>query len=518
MPKIVPCAAYANFLVSQEPVYDEMILQDIRPIDAEWMGYFKTRPWDAYSGDSHTFDRIHSVFPDITRPWNAVEGGACIGRPCDPAENTIGWGWSREQYGMEAVSWATNLICFDSTMLLTHARQHFAQIIEKILRPATKIINSAFIMRKAIELAQTKICVSSGFPEITQFTWDPGGYVFLNTDCDPTGRLTTSILQNYAWDQYLVGGNTADENGFSPLHLKTDRDTLRYMTREDPVLTNAWRFQAFTGQNPEYYKYGFHGQVGDYLARALMFPWRFNKIGAGRYQVVLPYVNVQAGEGLKQDPNPDYKRAKYQLSLVCNPGAIEIQPFNPIALNPNMPFMVRDYGGRWQFVMDNLGADASGRAIDNRRRNKGQFIADFQYAAKAMHPEWLLAFFHMVDTPCETIIGICNPDPGYPAQSYNSEIAPCPCAAAFDVTAELNQLERFAISANTIRINGAAITHAAVNAATLAALVTALDGIWTTGSLDGDWAVEDAATNLISLSFTAAETAIEDLVVPFLLT
>ena len=57
------------------------------------------------------------------------------------------------------------------------------------------------------------------------------------------------------------------------------------------------------------------------------------------------------------------------------------------SVNPLMPFANRSLGGQWQFVMDNLGADCNGVAIENKRRNKGQFLAHFVLSYKPQYTE-----------------------------------------------------------------------------------------------------------------------------------
>jgi hypothetical protein len=76
--------------------------------------------------------------------------------------------------------------------------------------------------------------------------------------------------------------------------------------------------------------------------------------------------------------------------------------------------------------MDNLGADANGVAITNKRRNKGQFIADFRYYVRPLHTEFAEAIFHKREQFCIPQVSPCNPDPGYPVQSYNSSLPICP--------------------------------------------------------------------------------------------
>lgn len=515
--ELISCKQFQSYLVSQEPIYDREIIKDVRPTSGDLMGYYVTGEFDAYSGVQHSFDRFSSVFPNLTVPWKDVASGACIGQPCDPDENRIGWGWSRYQYGLEEQSWGTPLLCFDEMMTKTRAKEHWRQIIDDILRPATTWIMSHWLMQKAAELAGKKWVANSAMSNFT-FSWDAGGFIFLNTTAEPTSKLTVSMLRSRVQPQWFLGAIKANSEGFDSLELHTDIDTFHDLCKEDPTLKNAWRFGEFSSGMKEFYKYGFKGYVGDFMAKCLQFPIRFNKISATRYQVVLPYKNVAADEGIKSDFNEDYNKAQYQWSFINNKRAIRILPFRPEALNGTMPFLVRDYGGRWRWVMNDLGADANGRPIDNSRGNKGKFIADFKLAAKAEHAEWLELIFHMVDRPCITEIPVCNTYPGYPAQAYDSDNSECACPSEMEFVAIANQKGTFDIAANTILVNGVVQTHAAITGTTLANFVTDLGTKWSAASLVGTWSVVDTATRRFKIAYTAAQIASESIELPFVLT
>ena len=108
------------------------------------------------------------------------------------------------------------------------------------------------------------------------------------------------------------------------------------------------------------------------------------------------------------------------------------------SINPMMPFAARNFGGRWQFVMDNLtcgtavAKDAAGNditvpiAVDNSRRNKGKFIADFSYATQAQFPEYVEVFLHLREQPCIVGVSTCAATPDYVEQDYGSANDPCP--------------------------------------------------------------------------------------------
>lgn len=503
---VISCQQYASFLVSQTPVYDEMVLRDIRPATSGLLGYYATSPFNAYTNNKHIQDRFKAVFPDVTKPWTTMGNTDCTGSPCDPVGNKIGWGYQRHEYELENQSWESQILCFDQIMLKTQAKAHFAQIISDVLRPATTTIMNYYLQRKALELAGKKFVVNATLDDFT-FTWsgsatDPNAYVYLNTSADPTGRLTPNILQTRVTEQYFLGAINSNKEGYDSLQLHTDKDTFRWLVQNDSTLQNAWRQMEFGPAAVEFYKYGLMGKVGDFMVKVLQFPLRFNKVEAGKYQLVLPYINTSVTSGIGSFFNPDYAKAQYQISYINHPRGLEVKPYIPQAVNAEMPFLVRDYGGKWRFGTNDLGADCNGRPIDNVRQNKGKFYADFRLAVNPAHPEWVEAIFHMVDQPCVTIVPVCNTDPGYPAQDYNSADPICDANEVFVATAKEDGT--YAVAANSIRINGNVLTHGAISGATLALFVADLAAKWAaaTPAQTGTWAVYD--TDAAQFNYTVA--------------
>jgi len=141
-------------------------------------------------------------------------------------------------------------------------------------------------------------------------------------------------------------------------------------------------------------------------------------------QVVLPYKNQVTGgaggaAGLGSVDNPDWDNACYAISFIWHKMAMEALVSEATPVNPEMPFSSRNFGGRWQFVLDNLGADQNGCVIENKRRNKGQFIADFKLAIRPMYTEFADTIFHMRNQACITVCAPCNPC-SYPVQDFSS--------------------------------------------------------------------------------------------------
>lgn len=269
-----------------------------------------------------------------------------------------------------------------------------------------------------------------------------------------------------------------------------------------PSVTGNWRFTQWDAAS-KYWVYGFSGQIGNYTARVDVEQLRFNYVGVSplgggmfRYQVVLPMMNIPSSgaggqAGLKSVNNPAYDNAQYAISFIWHPEGIQCLVADATPINPEMPFASRNFAGKWQFVMDNLGADVNGTVISNKRRNKGQFIADFKQAVAPFHTEWLVALFHKREPSCIPNIPTCNSDPGYPTQHYSSDPGGCPTETPYTLTFTPTAGDdgTYELLANSVLCDDGQVQHGAVaGSTTIAALVIQLNsilaglGTWTAAS------------------------------------
>lgn len=447
---IISASAFTQFLVDQQPVYDELILQDIRPTDS-WIGNVATGVFPAHEGVSRRLDRFKHVFPNTTKVWNATAYASCIGQPCDKTEYVIGWGSERVTYSLEEQSWQTPLLCFDQLMHVTHSEEQFEQIITKILRPATSAIMSMFLRKRALSNASKLFQCNKSMPQFT-FIWRTVGdeEYFFDCSCAPsnTFKLVPQMLQQRFNPLMRLG--YAGENPFSEtspfielvagIETAWELDKLGGSTGVGgtPSTASNWRFTEWSAAD-KYWRYGYSGQLGNFMVRTDWAQLRFNfvaDLGAGaganryRYQLIIPYVNKATGgaggdPGLGSDSNPDFDNAHFCITFITHKKALTALVADATPINPEMPFSARDFGGRWQFVMDNLGADVSGTTIENKRRNKGQFIGDFKLAIRPEMTEFLNAFFHKREPLCVPEVDTCSADPGYPSQTYTSKNNVC---------------------------------------------------------------------------------------------
>lgn len=461
---VIAACDFPQFMVDQTPRFDELIMEDIRPTDG-WLYNVSTGTTPMGTPVQITQDRFRAVWPNTTKVWKQVvaNGPGCVGTPCDLTENQIGWGADRLTYFAEQQTWGTPLICYDTDMHITHAEQHIAQIINEILRPATTAISSNFLRKRALQWAKFKLTANNALTPFT-FQWTLAGAandeeIFFDTSVNPNNvfLLAPQMLQSQF--STLMRNGYAGKNPFKEtapfIELVTDMDTCWLLDKLGgaqgvggiPSVTGNWRFTEWAAAN-EYWRYGFSGQVGNFMVRVDELGLRFNfvqDLGAAanggngnrfRYQVVLPYFNgVTSGaggaSGLGSNSNPAFDQAQFRLSFIMHKKGMELLVPDARPLNPEMPFGHRDFGGKWRFAMHDLGADLNGVVVNNKWENKGQFISWFKYYVRPLHYEFMQAWFHKSEQQCIPNINTCHADPGYPAQFYGSALPVCPLPAGF---------------------------------------------------------------------------------------
>lgn len=454
---ILNACDFIQALVNEVPRFDELIMEDVRMTDG-WVGNVSTGSTPMGTPVEITQDRFRGVWPNTTKPFTRVNaaGVGCEGNPCDPEENCLAWGADRLTYYTEEQTWATPMMCYNQMMHITEAKRHIAQIIQDILRPATLAISSMFLRKRALLWAKYNHMANRSLSNFT-FQWNEdaaGNEVYFDTSANPANLylLVPQMLQNnYALSMLdgYAGKNPfrADTGPF--IELVTDMDTLHILDHlggqqmacagacNSPNTASNWRFTQWGDAN-KYWRYGFSGMIGDYLARVDHMGLRFNFVadlgaaangGSGnryRYQLLLPYRNeVTTGAGgaagVGSTPNVDFQRAQYRISFQWHKRAMELLTPDAGQINPEMPFGIhKGFGGAWMWQMHDLGEDSHGHVISNAWQNKGRFAAWFKYLIRPLHTEFARVYLHRSEQFCIPELTTCSPSPGYPAQQYDS--------------------------------------------------------------------------------------------------
>lgn len=483
---------------------DDTIIRSMHPIDT-WVGHVETGKFNAHDGVEHTFDRFENVFPDLRGAWENIEAGACIGTPCDPSTTKIGMGFTRDSYRLQRKAYATDLFCFDQILSADRAKAQFAHII-RVLRRASSIISSHRLRNEAARIAGKKWVLRNNAMQAVTLTWD-STMTLLTVSALPTSKVTAAHLQRRVQPQIRNGalGEELNKGGAPMLEYVTAMDEIWNLVQNNDTLTDAWRFTDFGSDGANYFKYGWTGKIGNYGLRDDTFQLRFNlktlnQDGSAVLELVFPYTNVSATEGIKEQVNEDWDNAQYKLDFIWHRRAMMSLVRDSSVINPEMPFAARDFAGKWRWAMDNLtcGEDVNGNpiAVNNEWGNKGKFLSMFSLATKSQHPELAEVFLALREPAVIVDVPVTAADPGYPAQEYSSANDPCPTDdVVLDFTPILNETSGFyEVPANSILCNGLTVFHTAITgSATLADLVIQLNSVL---SAMGTWAVDGTEITL----------------------
>ena len=515
----ISCAAFAGYIARKAEHLDDNIIQSMHPLDSQWIGHVSTGRFPAEQGVEHTFDRFENVFPKLGQ-WNDVQSASCVGTPCDKTSHKIGMGFTRDSYKLQETAYETDLFCWDLILSADRATKQFDHFV-RVLRRISTIVWSYRFRTEALRIAKYRwVCANNTLVQVsaswnvamTQLTLTP---VVAGQTAMPTSKLGARHLQRRVDPQIRAGadGPTINKNTQPMLELVTHMESVWGLVEGNPELADHWRFAQFSDA-AKFYKYGWTGTVGNFGLRSDAYSLRFNVssysaiTGVVVLDVVFPYTNVQATEGIKEDVNTDYDNTRVQADFIWHRKAMTSLVRDAKAINPEMPFAARDFAGKWQFVMDNLtcgtaiAKDSLGHNIEipipvnNERRNKGKFITDFSGSIKSEYPELAEVFISLREPACIVDIPTCASDPGYPEQNYESANDPCPTDSQVIVQAPIinSKTGKYEIAANTIQCNGMGIVHAAISgSATVLALVAELN---TKLSAMGKWTETDFNTTI----------------------
>ena len=397
--------------------YDAEIIRDVRPFDNPWWNMVPRGTWNANNGSSLIQNRFRGVDAPMDRRWETFAPGTCTTTPCDPEENEIGYGQTQLTYGLKRQSWRTPMFCFDQIMTMVLAKEQLNQIIEDILRPATMRIVSNMYRVETATMADTKKMATVGMDDF-DFDWTYtndrlSGFKVKSGTTEPTSKLTHEMVKSRYTTQMLEGAfGKSPEGAENMLEMVVDLDTLYEIERTSNIIkgtatgAESWRFRDLM-ELAKYHKYGWSGAFGNAAFVVDKFGLRFNKVTAGTFQFVPPYINQQIptanGGGTRSVVNPQWDKANYVMHFVYNRRAQEALWFKAAAQNSKMPFNVRDFTGNWQFVTNDLGTP-------NPRKNKGYFYADFMLGMKPRNTEWLEVIFSQRDPVVITAVAKSTPD------------------------------------------------------------------------------------------------------------
>lgn len=433
------CNSIRTNLARQTPVYDEMFLQDIKPIDSPVLGRHETEAWEDGTGDTHFFDRIHIGQPDLSNSWQRIDAGECE-NACAPPRVLVAFGTERNSYYKEQMVLQSQPFCLTQ---MRHQTKPGAQIAEiyKGLKKLPDIYNTDFIRVHATDFAPTIQICGDDFATFTPDVTPPGniGGQLTTINLGGTGNLPQSELTwpylNYLGTALqLEGYDTESGLAEGMINLITGIRPWFKLTNGNEALKNM---MALT--NPEQasilYKLGYgiqqpYGNVAPTLDKQQI---RFQHMGSGVLNRVYPYINVATTTGIKRQVNPAYLNARYALSFIWHKKAIKIWTPSFKKISESIPSVNSSLYGKWSFI-NNQGLiqwenpDGTTCTKNNDQQLWFYWLCALEMGFEYKYPEILMPILHLIDgsgKDCMTNSPVCGDAPQYVAQDYSDDPDMC---------------------------------------------------------------------------------------------
>lgn len=437
------CNKFRTTLAAQTPVFDDMFLKDLKPLDSPVLGRHQTEAWEDGTGDTHYFDRIHIGQPDLNNNWQRISADECQDA-CAPPRVFVSYGTERNSYFKQQLVLQSQPFCLTQLRVNTKPGEQIAEIYRG-LKKLPEMYNTDFIRVHAFDLNPTvQICgkdFNTFTPDITNDSGaaaNIGGQlttINLGSDANlPTSELTwpylnyltTNLeLQGYFTDSGLPSGMFNLITGARPwFKLTNGNDSLKdMMALSQPEQASALYKIGQGIQKP-------FGNIAPTLDTQQI---RFQKLATGILNRVYPYYNVATTTGLKRVVNPAYLNARYGLSFLWHPKAMKLWTAAFKKMNEAIPSVNSSFYGQWKFVnpegvIQFQLPDGTSCTKNNDQQLYFYWLCALELGFQYMYPELVMPILHLIDgsgKDCTTDSPVCGTAPQYTAQVYSDDPSLC---------------------------------------------------------------------------------------------
>src|SRR5690242_10535976 len=92
------CAQFNDFLGRRPYDWDKRIAKDRKPHNYLYCSMYKTSMWPLQHGTTQLHEKVYVNRANDPSLWGQFTADPCIGAPCDPQRQSIGWGVDQLRY------------------------------------------------------------------------------------------------------------------------------------------------------------------------------------------------------------------------------------------------------------------------------------------------------------------------------------------------------------------------------------------------------------------------------------
>lgn len=320
---------------------------------------------------------------------------------CNTAAETLHWGQTSRPFRIQKRHIQTEDICFED-IRSSFMYMAFMGKLQKSLNAVSDFVWDSRDRDEYIRLSDHKVTEAETISlEATSFTGaNP-----------PTRRLTWGTLEmiyDYLDGEGIMdaGGATgvSDKSGRPIIDLYTDSNTIRDLIRQDPELRDDFRF-AYEGQGINSPLLQMRGSALAYNGYRMVQDnkvKRYNIVGGNIVYVpkYLPAVQ-NATVGWTQQQNPNWRYAKYQISVVHIPSVFTQRVLGTKGPIDGMNFSAVSFMGEFEFLVIR-------DKKCNPKGNKGFFDAYYGSASEPGDTHLGFAVAHINCPPLRAALTSCS--------------------------------------------------------------------------------------------------------------
>lgn len=422
------CDQFRSNLASQTPVYDKVFLKDFISdmISEPYVGRHQTEEWP--DGQSEIFfDKIHSMQPNYLSPWQRRRADDC-GDTCNPPRTFVGYGTTRDSAFTVHKILNTQPFCIDQLRQIPNVAAQMREIY-RLMRKMPLGFFGDFIRSHSVSYhdklriagsALNTFTITSGNTDENLATINLGSSALL-----PTSQLTWNILRVYATELGMQGYDQDSGLASGMRNLITHSETYWNLVGLNPDLTSKLRVDDIKKLSPLYKpNMGINAEpFGMFAPTFDEQQARFQVIGNGVLQRVLPYLNESATTGDEPVVNPAYLKARYAISFIMHPEAFTVYTAKAAANlgGDFMPQVNSAMYGKWDFV-NTKGAlivpmpDGTECTINNDTQWKFYWLAYLQTGLRYNQRKLVIPILHLIDgdgSSCIIDDPVCGALPQY---------------------------------------------------------------------------------------------------------
>lgn len=440
------CNSLRTNLAAQTPVYDEVFLQDWKPLANPFSGRHMTEVWKLGMGDRHLVDRIEIGQPNLNTRWKRIDAAECRDT-CVAPRQYVSFGSTRTEHYMEHFDIQSQLFCLDQLRYSTRTSEQITRIYQGLKKIPEMYVND-FLRVHAVDLntngmqiasaslldAGTNVFIPDITPDATNISGQLTEILLGSAGLLPTSGLTFPLLDYYSTSLGLEGYSEAGSGlGDGLYNLITGEREWARLTNGNPSMKDMMALTDPQQASPLYkIGQGIQKPFGNYAPTLDKWPMRFQHVGGGVLNRVFPYYNTTADTGNKRVVNPAYVNARYQISFLWHPKAIKLYTPDFKKIHEMVPSVNSAMYGKWDFkngdvLIYNM-PDGTTCTINNDKNNQFYWLAALELGFQYVEPQLIIPILHLTDGSGKNSVvddAICGTAPSYIAQQYSDNPIVC---------------------------------------------------------------------------------------------